>query len=71
MVSVSVVAQGCSPRQRLSGHPNQAYDAFILNTSDPTVMKRAIDMTDDELRAITSGCQAYSHQVSATWQRHG
>ena len=25
-----------------------------LNTSDPTVMKRAIDMTDDELAAIAS-----------------
>ena len=25
------------------------------NTSDPTVMKRAIDMTDDELAAIASG----------------
>ena len=28
--------------------------APILNTSDPTVMKRAIDMTDDELAAIAS-----------------
>ena len=26
--------------------------APTLNTSDPTVMKRAIDMTDDELAAI-------------------
>jgi hypothetical protein len=25
-----------------------------LNTSDPTVMKRAIDMTDDELAAIVA-----------------
>ena len=29
--------------------------APTLNTSDPTVMKRAIDMTDDELAAIASG----------------
>ena len=29
--------------------------AMDLNTSDPTVMKRAIDMTDDELAAIASG----------------
>ena len=29
--------------------------ATTLNTSDPTVMKRAIDMTDDELAAIASG----------------
>ena len=28
--------------------------APTLNTSDPTVMKRAIDMTDDELAAIAS-----------------
>ena len=28
--------------------------APILNTSDPIVMKRAIDMTDDELAAIAS-----------------
>ena len=28
--------------------------APTLNTSDPTVMKRAIDMTDDELAAIVS-----------------
>ena len=27
---------------------------LTLNTSDPTVMKRAIDMTDDELAAIAS-----------------
>ena len=26
-----------------------------MNTSDPTVMKRAIDMTDDELAAVASG----------------
>ena len=30
-------------------------EAPTLNTSDPTVMKRAIDMTDDELAAIASG----------------
>ena len=29
--------------------------APTLNTSDPKVMKRAIDMTDDELAAIDSG----------------
>ena len=29
--------------------------APTLNTSDPTVIKRAIDMTDDELAAIASG----------------
>ena len=29
--------------------------APTLNTSDPTVMKRAIDMTDEELAAIASG----------------
>ena len=28
--------------------------APTLNTGDPTVMKRAIDMTDDELAAIAS-----------------
>ena len=28
--------------------------APTLNTSDPTVMKRAIDMTDDELVAIVA-----------------
>ena len=34
---------------------NRAYGkAPTLNTSDPTVMKRAIDMTDDELAAIAS-----------------
>ena len=31
--------------------------APTLNTSDPTVMKRAIDMTDDELAAIASGAK--------------
>ena len=31
------------------------FKAPTLNTSDPTVMKRAIDMTDDELAAIASG----------------
>ena len=37
-------------------HPGRAYGkAPTLNTSDPTVMKRAIDMTDDELAAIASG----------------
>jgi hypothetical protein len=30
------------------------FKAPTLNTSDPTVMKRAIDMTDDELAAIAS-----------------
>ena len=29
--------------------------APTLNTGDPTVMKRAIDMTDDELAAIAGG----------------
>ena len=29
----------------------------LKNTSDPTVMKRAIDMTDDELAAIASGAK--------------
>ena len=29
--------------------------APTFSTSDPTVMKRAIDMTDDELAAIASG----------------
>ena len=31
--------------------------APTLNTSDPTVMKRAIDMTDDELATIASGAK--------------
>ena len=31
--------------------------APTLNTSDPTVMKRAIDMSDDELAAIASGAK--------------
>ena len=31
--------------------------APTLNTGDPTVMKRAIDMTDDELAAIASGAK--------------
>ena len=33
--------------------------APTLNTSDPTVMKRAIDMTDDELAAIASGARLH------------
>ena len=31
--------------------------APTLNTSDPTVMKRAIDMTDEELAAIAVGAK--------------
>jgi hypothetical protein len=31
--------------------------APTLNTSEPTVMKRAIDMTDDELAAIAGRAQ--------------
>ena len=38
------------------GRPQQAYaKAAALAASDPTVMKRAIDMTDDELAAIAFG----------------
>ena len=43
----------CSASQAIL---DRAYGkAPTLNTSDPTVMKRAIDMTDDELAAIASG----------------
>ena len=35
--------------------------APTLNTSDPTVMKRAIDMTDDELVAIITKAKADGH----------
>ena len=31
--------------------------APTLNTSDPTAIKRAIDMTDDELAAIAAGAK--------------
>jgi hypothetical protein len=44
---------GGDPRHRKrSANPDQAP---TLNTGDPKVMKRAIDMTDDELAAIASG----------------
>ena len=49
----------CTSRARVSASQailDRAYGkAPTLNTSDPTVMKRAIDMTDDELAAIASG----------------
>jgi len=35
--------------------------APTLNTSDPTVMKRAIDITDDELVAIITKAKADGH----------
>ena len=42
-----------NPGVGLAGRLDRAYGkAPTLNTSDPTVMKRAIDMTDDELAAI-------------------
>ena len=37
------------------GRSRHGKGSRTLNTSDPTVMKRAIDMTDDELAAIASG----------------
>jgi hypothetical protein len=41
---------------------DRAYSkAPTLNTSDPTVMKRAIDMTDDELVAIITKAKADGH----------
>ena len=51
--------RACTHAARVSASQailDRAYGkAPTLNTSDPTVMKRAIDMTDDELAAIASG----------------
>ena len=55
-VSQDFTAPGGEPRAG-KGVPKTGglIKAPTLNTSDPTVMKRAIDMTDDELAAIASG----------------
>ena len=54
---------GVSADMNIGGGLTEASQAILdraygkaptLNTSDPTVMKRAIDMTDDELAAIAS-----------------
>ena len=46
---------------------NRGYGkAPTLNTGDPTVMKRAIDMTDDELEPSPHE-PSFNRQVSATW----